>query len=136
MELKNSVKKYKSRYGVTFSCQYHVVWCPKYRRKVLTGDIGERLKLLIMQREGLGYDVLSMDIQSDYVHLLLDIDPLVGIIDVVKRIKNHTAHVLRAEFPELRSRLPNLWTRSLFISTVGSVDMVDIQRYIDEQKGV
>ena len=136
MKLKNPVKKYKSKNGNMFSCQYHVVWCPKYRRKVLEDDIAEYLENYIVELgEQMDYDILDMDIQPDYVHLLIDANPNIGIGSVVKKIKYQSALALRTEFPELKSRLPSLWTRNMFVSTAGTADTVDIQAYLDEQKG-
>lgn len=71
----------------------------------------------------------------DHVHLLLDVNPQVGIMKVVGQIKAHTAHIIRKEFPWMKSRLPSLWTRSKFISTVGAVSLEVVKRYIEEQKG-
>ena len=71
----------------------------------------------------------------DHVHLLLDVNPQIGINSVVAKIKGYTAHTLRQEYPSLKSRLPSLWTRSKFISTVGSVTLEVVKKYIDGQKG-
>jgi putative transposase len=120
-----------------YSCQYHVVFCPKYRRPVLTGKIKERLKELILEKcKELNTEVLDMVIAPDHVHLLLDADPTIGINKIVAQIKGYTSNKLRNEFPELRRKLPTLWTRERFISTVGTVTLDVIRRYIDSQKGV
>jgi putative transposase len=72
---------------------------------------------------------------EDHVHILLDVDPTVGIDIIVSRIKGRSANILRKEFPELKRRLPTLWTRSKFISTVGAVSLEIVKRYIEDQKG-
>ncbi len=77
-----------------------------------------------------------MEVMSDHVHLLLDVDPRVGINSVVAKIKGYTSHELRKRFPYLKKRLPTLWTRSKFISTVGSVTLEVVQSYIESQKNV
>ena len=77
-----------------------------------------------------------MEIMPDHVHLLLDVNPQYGIVKIVGQIKGYTAHMLRKEFPRLRSRLPSLWTRSKFMSTVGAVTLEVVKRYIEQQKGV
>lgn len=137
MELQNSNKKYKSSNHLVYSCQYHVIFCPKYRRKVLTDGIDERLKELIMEKqEEYGYEVLDMEVMPDHVHLLLDVDPKVGIYSVITKIKGYTSKQLREEFPALKKRIPTLWTRSKFISSVGSVTLDVVKRYIEEQKHV
>ena len=76
-----------------------------------------------------------MEIMPDHVHLLLDVNPQIGISSVVAKIKGYTAHTLRKEYPSLKSRLPSLWTRSNFISTVGSVTLAVVKQYIEDQKG-
>lgn len=86
-----------------------------------------------MQEEQNFY-VLQMEVMPDHVHLLLDIDPTIGVNKVVKRIKGKTSNILNKEFPELKRKLPTLWTRSKFIATVGSVSLDAVKKYIKEQK--
>lgn len=137
MELQNSSKEYKSSNHLVYSCQYHVIFCPKYRRKVLTDGIDERLKELIIEKqEDYGYDVLDMEVMPDHVHLLLDVDPKIGIYSVITKIKGYTSKQLREEFPALKKRIPTLWTHSKFVSSVGSVTLDVVKRYIEEQKHV
>ena len=119
-----------------YSCQYHVIWCPKFRRKVLVPPIDVRLKALILEKqEAYGYEVLGMEVMTDHVHLILDVDPRIGVNKIVGQIKGWTAHAIRTEFPFLKSRLPSLWTRSKFISTVGVVSLAVVKQYLAEQKG-
>ena len=72
----------------------------------------------------------------DHVHLLIDCNPRFGIMECVKALKRQSSHILRKEFPELNSKLPTLWTRGCFVSTVGSVSLEAVKRYIENQKGV
>lgn len=137
MEIKNPCKQYKTTKHLVYSCQYHVVFCPKYRRKVLIGAIDKRLKELILEKqEEYGYEVLDMEVMPDHVHLVLDANPMIGIITVVSKIKGYTSKQLREEFPLLRKRIPTLWTHSRFISTVGAVTLEIVKKYIEEQKHV
>lgn len=137
MEIKNSGKKYKKDSHTIYSCQYHVVFCPKYRRSVLTGEIETRLKELILEKQDeYGYEIIEMELMPDHVHLLLDISPKYGVFTVVTKIKGYTSHQLRNEFPALKSRLPTLWTRSKFISSVGAVTLEVVKKYIEGQKNV
>ena len=80
------------------------------------------------------YEVLEMEVMPDHVHLLLDIHPKIGVFNVVNKMKGYTSKVLRSEFASLRSRLPCLWTRTKFISTVGSVSLARVKQYIEGQK--
>ena len=122
---------------IVFSCQYHVVFCPKYRRKVLVDGIDTRLKEVIPQiAEKFGAEVIEMEVMPDHVHLLIDCDPRIGICDLVASMKRTSSHILRSEFPELKRRLPCLWTRGKFIASVGSVSLETVKQYIEDQKGI
>ena len=137
MEIQNKSKEYKSTKHLVYSCQYHVIFCPKYRRKVLTGDVETRLKELILEKqEEYGYQVLDMEVMPDHVHLLLDVDPMIGIVRIVSKIKGYTSKQIRDEFPAVKKRIPTLWTHSRFISTVGAVTLEVVKKYIEEQKHV
>src|SRR6266566_3965083 len=128
---------YKSNHNVYFSCKYHVVWCPKYRRKVLVEQVAKRLEQIIREvcKEHQA-EVLSLEIMPDQVHLLVEVDPQFGIHRLVKYIKGVTSHELRKEFASLRSRLPSLWTNSYFCSTVGGPPLEVIKQYVESQKNV
>lgn len=129
--------KYKSNNNVVYSCKYNVVWCPKYRRKVLVDGVDARLKELIDEIcHELRIDVIEMEIMPDHVHLLIEVDPQFGIHKAVKQIKGRTSRILRQEFIWLRSRLPLLWTNSYFVSTVGGAPLSVIKQYIENQKNV
>ena len=126
---------YKSNNNIVFSCKYHIVWCPKYRRKVLVNGIDIRLKELIRTiADKINVDIIEMEIMPDHVHLLLEVDPQYGIHKAVKNIKGTTSKVLREEFPWLKSRLPTLWSNSYFCSTVGTASLSVIREYIENQK--
>ncbi len=135
MEILNSSKRYKSDNKLIYSCQYHVIFCPKYRRPVLADKVGDRLKELVLEKQiEYKYEVLEMEVLPDHIHLLLEVNPRDGIYKIVQRIKGYTSHTLREEFPELKKRLPSLWTKSKFISTVGAITLEVVKRYISEQK--
>ena len=128
---------YKCNNNITYSCKYHVIWCSKYRRKVLVEEVGQRLKELIVGvASELRVDIIEMEIMPDHVHLLLEVDPQFGIHRAVKNIKGKTSRILRAEFISLRTRLPSLWTNSYFVSTVGGAPLEVIKQYIESQKYV
>ena len=135
MEIVNEAKKYKSDNHLLYSCQFHVVFCPKYRRKVLIDGIDDRFKELVLEQQSkYEYSVIDMEVMPDHVHLLLDVNPKIGIYKVVSKIKGYTSKVLRKEFKSLRSRIPTLWTLSRFISSVGSVSLETVKKYIEDQK--
>ena len=126
---------YKSNKNIVYSCKYHVVWCPKYRRKVLTGCVDHRLKeLLLKYATNLCVDILEIEIMPDHVHILMEVDPQLGIHKVVKSLKGYTSKILREEFPHLKTKMPTLWTNSYFVSTVGGAPLEVIKQYIENQK--
>ena len=127
--------KYKSNNNIVYSCKYHVVWCPKYRRKVLVDGIDSRLKELIIQIcQEIQIDIIEMEIMPDHLHLLIEVDPQFGIHKAIKRIKGKTSRILRQEFPYLTTKLPTLWTNSYFVSTVGGAPLEKIKEYVANQK--
>ena len=128
---------YKSNHNIMYSCKYHVVWCPKYRRPVLVNGIDHRLKELIINTcNRLRIDVIEMEIMPDHVHLLMEVDPQFGVNNAVKLIKGHTSKVLREEYPHLKTKMPTLWTNSYLVSTVGGAPLSVIKQYIENQKNV
>lgn len=131
----NSKRDFKSNNNVVYSCKYHVIWCPKYRRKVLVGDVEKRLKEIILQTaDELKCEVIELEIMPDHVHLLCEVDPQFGIHRFIKRVKGRSSRFLRQEFPKLKSRLPTLWTNSYFVSTVGGAPLAVIKQYTENQK--
>ena len=129
--------KYKSNNNVVYSCKYHVVWCPKYRRSVLINGVDARLKDLIKETcVHLHVEIIELEVMPDHVHLLMEVDPPFGVHRAVKQIKGYSSRILREEFPWLKSRLPSLWTNSYFVSTVGGAPLSVIWQYIENQKNV
>ena len=83
-----------------------------------------------------GFIIHEMEVMPDHVHLIVDCNPRYGIMQCIKDLKRESASLMRKEFPDLKSRLPCMWTRSVFISTVGSVSLEVVKQYIKNQKGV
>jgi len=126
---------YKSSNNVVYSCKYHVVWCPKYRRRVLLDGVDVRLKEIIQQvATERGSEILELQVMPDHVHVLVEVDPQFGIHRLVRLMKGRSSFLLRKEFPALKSRLPTLWTNSYFVSTVGGAPLSIIKQYIENQK--
>ena len=129
--------RYKSNRNVVYSCKYHVVWCPKYRRRVLVNGVDERLKDIIREVcAEIHADLIEMEVMPDHVHLLVEVDPQYGIHRAVRLIKGRSSRLLRGEYPWLKSRLPTLWTNSYFVSTVGGAPLKTVKQYIENQKHV
>ena len=116
-----------------FLLNYHLIWCPKRRRKILVGEIKRRLEEIIRQiAKTLGVEVLALEIMPDHLHLFISAYPQLSIPHIVNSFKGRSSHDLRIEFPEL-NRMPSLWTQSYFVSTAGSVSEESIQKYIEAQ---
>lgn len=127
----------KSSKRLVYSCKYHVVWCTKYRRKVLSEPIEARLKEILFQ-VALEHDaeILELETMPDHVHVLVSCNPTFGIKRLVGVMKGRSSRLLRLEFLSLKSRLPSLWTHSCFIATVGGAPLALIKQYIESQKSV
>lgn len=129
--------KYEKSTNVVYSCKYHIVWCPKYRRKVLADGIDLRLKnVLPLLAAEVRAEIIEMEVMPDHVHLLLEVPPAVGVNKAVRHLKGASSRLLRNEFPKLKSRLPCLWTNSYFVTTVGGAPLSEIKKYIENQKNV
>ena len=127
---------YTHKEGLVYKNQFHVIFCPKYRRKVLVNGIDSRLKIILSEEAAkLQAEILSIEVMPDHVHLFLSCDPRVLLHRVIKQLKGASARRLRMEFPELKSRLPCVWTRSYFCCTIGHISEATIRRYIEMQKG-
>lgn len=129
-----NLRTVQSNRNVVYDCKYHIVFCPKYRRKVLVPPVSDRLKELFMEKaRELEVTISSMEIMPDHVHLLIQCAPQFGIHRAVKHLKGYTSRVLRQEFPHLKSRIPSLWTNSYFVATVGTVALEVVKQYIETQ---
>ena len=127
--------KYKSNNNIVYSCKYHVVWCPKYRKKLLENAVAARLEEILSEvAEERSAEVIEMEIMPDHVHLLVEVDPQYGIHKLVKQMKGRSSHLLRSEFSSLRTRVPTLWTNSYSVSSVGGAPLAVIRQYIENQK--
>lgn len=129
--------EYKSNNNVVYSCKYHVVWTPKYRRPVLVDGVDVRLKKIVQQVAAeRRAEIIEMEIMPDHVHLLVEVDPQYGIHRLIRQMKGRSSRLLRQELAWLRSRLPTLWSNSYFVSTVGGAPLSIIKQYIENQKNV
>jgi putative transposase len=118
-----------------FNLGYHLIWCPKYRRKVLIETVEVRLKELLLEKASdLGITIEQMEVMPDHVHLFVKSPPSHAPHYLVQQLKGYTSFRLRSEFPSLKSRLPTLWTRSYFCESVGCISEKTIKRYIENQK--
>lgn len=129
---------YRSAAHTKYDCRYHLVWIPKYRRKVLLGEMKERLQELINQRsKELRVIILKGAIEPDHVHLYVSLPPSLAVSKYMNLIKGMTSCVLRKEFSkELKEFYwkPVLWADGYFVATVGEINDKVIRDYIAEQE--
>lgn len=128
-------KQFKSNNNIVYDCKYHVIWCPKYRRKVLVDNVEIRLKEILRDvAKDTRCEIIEMETDANHIHILVSVDPQFGIMNFVKKAKGRSSNLLRKEFKHLTTRLPTLWTNSTFISTVGSVSLEVVKKYIENQQ--
>ncbi len=126
--------RYKHKTTSVTLINYHFVWIPKRRKKVLVGDVAKRLEELLYQKvKELDCEIVALEIMADHVHLFLNCPPTLAPDQIMFRIKGSTSRLLRQEFPHLL-RMPSMWTRSYFCGTAGNASSETIQKYIANQK--
>jgi len=120
-----------------YDLKYHVVFCTKYRYRILTGEVATRARDLIREVCSANYvDVVSGSVSPDHIHLLLSVPPSISVSKIVQYIKGKSSRKLQQEFGHLKKRYwgQHLWARGYFAVTVGNVNTEDVQRYIEEQE--
>lgn len=128
-------KRWKRSTTTVYNISYHLIWCPKYRRKVLVDDVAKRLKELLLQKaHEIELEIVQMEIMPDHVHLFVKTTPTNSPHFIVQQLKGYTSRILRQEFPSLKSRLPSMWTRSYYCESVGHISEETIRKYIEKQK--
>ena len=126
---------YVHKKGLVYKNQYHIIFCPKYRRKVLINGIDERLKEILYDiAEEINVEIMTLEVMPDHVHMFIEFDPRINLHNVVKRLKGRSSHILREEYPSLKKKLPSLWTRSYFSCTIGHISEETIKQYVESQK--
>ena len=127
--------RYRTSAGCVFTLKYHFVWCPKYRLKVLTDEVAERLKELLYEKAEENKMVIdALEIMPDHVHLFVSVDPTKAPQRIANQFKGYTSRILRKEFADLRSRMPTLWSRSYSVGSVGHVSEETVKKYIEAQE--
>lgn len=120
-----------------FNIAYHIIWCPKYRRKVLVNEIEDRLKTLLVEKaKEIGCEISIQEVMPDHVHIFIKTKPTLAPHYIVQQLKGYTSRILRKEFPKLKSRIPTLWTRSYYCESIGHISEETVKKYIKDQKNV
>ena len=121
-----------------YNINYHIVWCVKYRKKVLNDDISNRLYILLFQiAQKKGFKVVECKVgENDHVHCFISAPPKLSVTQIVKYLKGISGNIILKEFPELRNELwkGELWNGSYFCETIGSASQENIKKYIERQQ--
>ena len=129
--------KYRKQSHVIFKCDYHIVWVPKYRLRVLKGDIKDLVESDINKLcEWKGCEVIELNVQDDHIHLLVSIPPKVSISYLMGVLKGKIAIKLFKSYPKMRTKPywgNHFWARGYFVSTVG-LDEEMIKKYVKHQE--
>jgi putative transposase len=129
-------KRWTTSNKAVYNIGYHLIWCPKYRRKVLVDKVASRLRELFLETStNLGVTIETVEIMPDHVHLFVKAPPTLAPHYIVQQLKGKSSRRLREELPHLKSRLPTLWTRSYYFESVGHISESTIRKYIEDQKG-
>ena len=123
---------YKTHNHVKFLINYHFVFIPKRRKRVLVDAVATRTRQIFaevaIENE---WDILALEVAPDHVHLFVSVKPIDAPHLIVKAFKGRSSRYLRQEFPHLL-RLPSLWTGSYFVSTAGNISSEAVRRYIED----
>ena len=130
-----SPTRYRKSAGCVHNLHYHVVFCPKYRKPVLVGEVAQALdETLRAKAAELDVEVEALEIMPDHVHLFVAVPPTDAPQHFVNQFKGYSSRILRQRFPHLVRLLPTLWSRSYYVGSAGHVSAETIQAYIAAQK--
>lgn len=128
-------RPFKSNNNIVFDCKYHIIWCVKYRKQLITGKLEERLKEICKEvAQKRNSNIIEIECDKDHIHLLVEADPQYGIHKLIKEMKGLSSRLLRQEFEVAKTRVPTLWTNSYFVSTVGSVSLETVKNILKIKK--
>jgi putative transposase len=128
-------RRFRRNAGSLNSLKYHLFWGPKYRRKVLVGEVADELRSLLYQKaQELEVAIEALEIMSNHIHLFILSEPAEANERPANQFKGFTSHMLPLKFSELRSHLPNMRSRSYHVGSIGHVSEEIVKRYTEMQK--
>ena len=131
------MSRYESASHVFYRCQYHLVWTPKYRYKILKGNLGKELyRSIYVYCNMKKCRVVELNVQEDHVHLVVRTPPSLSVSDLMGFVKGRTAIRMFAKFPYLRKQKlwgNHFWQRGYFVDSVGANEEI-IRRYVRHQE--
>lgn len=129
------MKDFRKLAHAVWKCKYHLVWCPKYRFRILEGDIGKSVRDILKQLcKWKGIEIIAGNVQADHIHLVLTIPPKHSVSDLVGFLKGKSAIKVFDMHPELKRRYwgRHFWAKGYCVSTVG-LDEEEIKKYVKSQ---
>ena len=129
-------KRYSTGAHTTHRLTYHLVWVPKYRKRIMRGELVRRLYELFRQCAEINdWTIEELNIQVDHVHMLVQLKPDMSVAKAVQLLKGGSSKKVREEFPELEEFLwgDSFWADGYFAESVGQVTMARIKQYIQNQ---
>ena len=121
----------KSR-NCVYNCNYHLVWIPKYRKEILTGDVRKfTIKTLKEIAKNKGFEIITMEVCADHIHLFVSFRPALSISKVIKLFKGISARKIAKKFPNIKPKGDSWWCPSYYVGTAGNVSSENIKDYIE-----
>ena len=130
------MSNYRKGSHTKFDLQYHIVWITKYRRKVLTGNLKERLQMILLQVcEQNNIIILKGKVMEDHVHLMVSCTPKISVSKIIQLMKGRTSKMLQYEYPNIKKKYwgQHIWGTGYFVRTVGAVTEEMIRNYVESQ---
>lgn len=128
-------ERWKKSRTTVYNVNYHIIWCVKYRRKLINDFVNKRLKELLLEKaKEIDIVIEMMETDKDHIHLFVKASPTKAIHWIVQQLKGYTSRILREEVRDVRTKVPSLWTRSYYVETIGHISEKTIKKYIREQK--
>lgn len=128
------MNQYTHKNGIVYKNQFHIIFSPKYRKPVLSNNVEKRLKeILYEEADNMDVEIKTLEIMPDYVDMFIEFDPRLMLHKVIKQFKGKSSHILREEFPFLKSSMPSLWTRNYLSCSIGHISEDEIKKYIESQ---
>ena len=129
--------EYRKGSHSTYDLKYHIIWCTKYRYKVITGEVAQRVRELIREVcTANDVDIITGSLSPDHVHMLVSVPPSISISKLVQYMKGKSSRKVMLEFAHLKKRYwgQHMCAKGYFAVTVGNLNAQQVQKYIEEQE--
>jgi putative transposase len=128
---------YRTGAHTTYDLKYHLIWCTKYRYRVLTGEVAHRVRELLREICAANYvDIVSGSMSPDHIHMLVSVPPSISVSKLMQYMKGKSSRKIMMEFSHLRKRYwgQHIWARGYFAVTVGNLNEAQVREYIESQE--